>query len=488
MRISGKSPLRQMVSIKESIATKLLKTGISLYILVMVVLTACHMGYEYHHVKKRVVQDLASLEKTVGTGLSKLIWEMDKESLSAMAQGIYNTPFVMGLWIDIDRLNDIKMGAVVEDVNTVTFYDDSGSPSEPPGHISGLFSHRFPLVHEEDGESYELAQIVLFSSRQIILDRVKVGFSFIIVNALLMTVFLCVVFYITIQRLLARPLTLLTRAASSIEMDRLEEVRVDIQTSGKTELKVLEHAFNQMIEKLRQNKVTLQNRAADLETELSERRKVEAELQQYQSNLEQLVEARTMELNATLEDLKESEQRQSNIIESLPDPTFVINTRGRVVAWNRAMENLTGVLRDEIAGKGDYSYAVPFHNERRPMLIDLVRNWDDTLSLPYDMVKWEGNRLKMEGFFPHIGTNGTFLSGTARVLYDANGNETGAIECIRDISERKTTEAELQKKLKELERFHQLTIDREHRMIRLKEEINQLLERLGEAKKYKIVS
>jgi hypothetical protein len=42
--------------------------------------------------------------------------------------------------------------------------------------------------------------------------------------------------------------------------------------------------------------------------------------------------------------------------------------------------------------------------------------------------------------------------------------------------------------MEELERFSRLTVDREGKMIRLKEEINTLLEQMGKEKRYKIVA
>ncbi|HET6581234.1 MAG TPA: PAS domain-containing protein, partial [Methanoregula sp.] len=57
------------------------------------------------------------------------------------------------------------------------------------------------------------------------------------------------------------------------------------------------------------------------------------------------------------------------IIDFLPDATFVIDLDGRVIAWNNAMEALTGVPAEAMLGKGNYEYALPFYKERRPILI-----------------------------------------------------------------------------------------------------------------------
>ena len=66
-------------------------------------------------------------------------------------------------------------------------------------------------------------------------------------------------------------------------------------------------------------------------------------------------------------------------------------------------------------------------------------------------------------------------------------NPTEVIVTLEDITTRKHAEKELKVKMEELERFSRLTINREEKMIQLKEAINLLLEQTGREKKYKIV-
>ena len=58
---------------------------------------------------------------------------------------------------------------------------------------------------------------------------------------------------------------------------------------------------------------------------------------------------------------------------------------------------------------------------------------------------------------------------------------------VRDITVRKQAELELQTKMDELQRFHDLTVGRELTMIELKKEVNELLIKSGYSAKYKIV-
>ena len=186
--------------------------------------------------------------------------------------------------------------------------------------------------------------------------------------------------------------------------------------------------------------------------------------------------------------LKNSEQRLAQIIDFLPDPTWVIDSGGKVVAWNQAMESLTGVAAADMVGKGNYEYALPFYGERRPILIDLVRDWNPEYEKKYLSIKKVGQKLVSESYHPDLGDGGLYLSGNASLIYDAAGQVAGAIESLRDMTERKRMEAELRRNLEELERFNKLAIRREIKMIQLKEEINELLCRLNQDQKYKIVS
>ena len=58
------------------------------------------------------------------------------------------------------------------------------------------------------------------------------------------------------------------------------------------------------------------------------------------------------------------------------------------------------------------------------------------------------------------------------------------VELRKEISNRKRVEKELKKTMKQLERFNKIAVNRELRMIELKKEINELLEKTGTPKKY----
>ncbi|MCX7927148.1 MAG: ATP-binding protein [Candidatus Omnitrophica bacterium] len=150
------------------------------------------------------------------------------------------------------------------------------------------------------------------------------------------------------------------------------------------------------------------------------------------------------EKEKVLAEIEEARNQLFNILNFLPDATFVIDKNGRVTAWNKAIEKMTGIKAAQIIGKGNYEYALPFYGERRPILIDLVLKNTPQVREKYINIKENNGILYAETFVPCVYNNkGAYLSGVASPLYDSKGNLIGAIESIRDLTELKKTQEEL---------------------------------------------
>jgi PAS domain S-box-containing protein len=152
------------------------------------------------------------------------------------------------------------------------------------------------------------------------------------------------------------------------------------------------------------------------------------------------------------EELRSAYKQLQDIIDFLPDATFVVDKNRRVISWNRAIEVMTGVRTEDIIWKGDYIYGVPFYGFKRPILIDLIFSEDEGLKAKYDYIKRRGDTIFGEVFVPSFdGGNGVYLWGTASPLFNDEGRIVGAIESIRDVTEWRYAEEELRRAHDELE-------------------------------------
>ena len=139
--------------------------------------------------------------------------------------------------------------------------------------------------------------------------------------------------------------------------------------------------------------------------------------------------------------IRDHERREADIISFLPDATFAIDTNGVVIAWNRAIEEMTGVKAEEMLGKGNYEYALPLYHERRPTVIDLILQDDPAIAAAYPSLERDGQTLTGEATGTDlVNSKGATIWFTAAPLYNNQGVVVGAIESIRDITERKQAE------------------------------------------------
>jgi PAS domain S-box-containing protein len=149
-------------------------------------------------------------------------------------------------------------------------------------------------------------------------------------------------------------------------------------------------------------------------------------------------------ISAQQEALRANRRQLADIIDFLPDATLAIDKEGRVIIWNRAMEKMTGIPAAEMIGKYDNAYTIPFYGVARKQLLDLVFGDDEEIIARYPAITREGETLVTEVFCPALDNNrGVWIFAKASPLHDQFGNIIGAIEIVRDITERNRAEEEL---------------------------------------------
>ncbi len=191
----------------------------------------------------------------------------------------------------------------------------------------------------------------------------------------------------------------------------------------------------------KQQELALLKNAEELHASYEEITATEEELR---ANLDQMTRQE--------QELRESKQELTDIIEFLPDATFVLDRQGIVIAWNHAIEEMTGISKEEMIGKGDHAYTIPFYGDRRKHLLDLIDLEDEELQAKYQHVTRKGHTLYAETFTPALfGGKGAYVWVTGSPLFDLQKNRIGAIESVRDITKRKQAEEELKESRRQLD-------------------------------------
>jgi PAS domain S-box-containing protein len=154
-----------------------------------------------------------------------------------------------------------------------------------------------------------------------------------------------------------------------------------------------------------------------------------------------------MEPDEQLQSMQEQMDCVERLIQSCAVPTFVIDSRHRVILWNRACEALTGVNAAEVIGTNDLGKV--FYGYERPVLADFVI--DDNLmgvQNKYDVHAHSlliPDGLQAERWYTDKNGKERYIFFDAAPIRNNQGETIAAIETLQDITARKRAEEKLQR-------------------------------------------
>jgi PAS domain S-box-containing protein len=178
------------------------------------------------------------------------------------------------------------------------------------------------------------------------------------------------------------------------------------------------------------------------------------------------------EIKRTETALQESELKFRTLFEELNDGV-TLTYQGVIVDANHRMATLLGFKdRSPLIGRNLLDFLTPESRQKAAENIQKIRG---------------GIAREIIDDYTYVSSSGTEISVQMRGSVIEMGGKLYGLSLQQDITERKKTEEKLRSKMAELEKFNNLTVNREIFMIELKKEINGLLKRIGEPEKYRIV-
>jgi PAS domain S-box-containing protein len=137
--------------------------------------------------------------------------------------------------------------------------------------------------------------------------------------------------------------------------------------------------------------------------------------------------------------LESQKEFAESLVQNSCVPTFFLDRQHRVVIWNRACEELTGVKACDLIGS-DELWRV-FHDREYPLLADLVIDGKLDPLPPYYAVNARPNLIpggiQAEGWFRDPHGAGHYITMSAAPIRDCRGVLIGVIQTIEDITESK---------------------------------------------------
>jgi PAS domain S-box-containing protein len=210
--------------------------------------------------------------------------------------------------------------------------------------------------------------------------------------------------------------------------------------------------------------------------DITERKRTEEKLERYRKQLETLLDKRTHELTKGNKQLQEeiNVRKQSNeqlektrdyldnIIESSLDPIVIVDTSGCITRVNASLLKMLGYTEEEVMGRHttEFSPSVAGSYEsttgkKVEITEDLIKQSKEMLAQLFETGKiynWERYFVRRDQKVVPVESNIVFL-------YDSEGNMTGGVGILRDVTERKKAEEESNEARNFLENIFETTAD-----------------------------
>jgi signal transduction histidine kinase len=215
------------------LSKEVLKNVLIAYFAVTIVVTIVHFGVEFFYQKKLLIEELKIVEKTFKPSLSTALWDMNDNQLANDAKGILSLGFIKAIVIKNSQ-------------NELLFKDENGCNN----CMSGSLKHSFSLSKDIFDKTVPLGSVTLYSDSASVFEKVKVNFFIILLNALIKSATLIVLFIIVFRKTLNKPLASITKQIENLDLDNIKNSKIEYESREKNELVILRDSVNEMLDRL----------------------------------------------------------------------------------------------------------------------------------------------------------------------------------------------------------------------------------------------
>lgn len=328
-----------------------------------------------------------------------------------------------------------------------------GNPDDAPKALLKRYG-RTASFNKRIGEVIAMDTIAIPTAQACTMQTAEVKKQIIVISVSLILLFGAIIFMFRflVTRRLAKITGHFKQFTESGDIKNLAPIDV----RSKDEIGVLAGGFNAMVSKLSEFYASLENRVTQRTKELAETN-------------EELQNEITERQNAQ-EEKSKLDHRQQVILENISAYVFLKDIDGRYTAVNHLYHDmLPDGVDDPIAKRSSDIYsgqsAKIYKDEEQQVLKE-----GKTITKEETVKLRDGRVIHVVVTLSPVRTDGGKIVGMVGIAYD--------------ITERKLGEKELKESMDKLQKFNQLAIGREKRMIELKREVNEVANKAGEKSPY----
>jgi signal transduction histidine kinase len=208
------------------------------------------MYVEFSLTKNVIRNELIHLEQSSSKVLETAIFNLNDELISFVLEGLYQNTIVTG----------------------VQLIDENGKHIKSLGDVVSSDSDYYvktEVIRSSNNDIMRLGTLKVFSTQEVIIDRLQYGVLFIIINSFLKILILWIIMIYFLRNWLQKPLIEMTKKIDESHGDNLEHSNYRFKHSN--ELSTLQSAFNRLIEKVIATNSTLKSQRRNLELEVNVR-------------------------------------------------------------------------------------------------------------------------------------------------------------------------------------------------------------------------
>jgi len=262
------------------LAALLLRVIFGAYMVVAIILTSLQLALDYHRQQAVLLEEVEQLAATAEPIFAHALWNFDDDQLASNLEGILRSVNVFGAQV----IN--PEGHVLAALGAVPINESGLRCAQLPGRqpdlsnkcgaATSLYAVERPLWYanaQAAGGRQQLGTLVLYTSRNVVVQRAAYGFAAVIISALLKTLALWFIARAVITRFVARPLHRLTQAIEHFDPNRADEDSADLalEADRHDELAQLFRSFTRLRSALRTSNQALLQQQDILETRVAER-------------------------------------------------------------------------------------------------------------------------------------------------------------------------------------------------------------------------
>ena len=224
------------MSITSHLSTQLFKSVLVIYFAITSIITLIHFGIEYNYTKSYIRDELKVVAKTFEPALQTSLWELNHEQVEAISDGLMNMPMIYGVTI-LGENSEVILSKIAPELSEEELIEED-------------ISYTFQIHQDFDGKDVFLAIVTIYSDDHAVFNRVKVGFTIILLNAIIKSTALVILFIIAFRKYLERPLIKLTTNVATLDWKSRKHRNIDIEFQEENELYVLQKKFNELLMKI----------------------------------------------------------------------------------------------------------------------------------------------------------------------------------------------------------------------------------------------